>query len=58
MFSQTDRVSEADISKIANEISNIFTTAAIETYGMHKNATLESSMCNKNTVERPGKNFI
>ena len=47
LSTQIDPVSEADISKIANEISNIFTTAARETFGVHKNTTLENSMCNK-----------
>ena len=47
LSTQTDRVSEADISKIANEISNIFSTAAMETFGLHKNTKLESSMRNK-----------
>ena len=37
LSTRTDRVSEADISKIANEISNIFTTAAMETFGLHTN---------------------
>ena len=52
MFSQTDRVSEADISKIANEISNILTTAAMETFGLHTNTKLESSMRNKESFNK------
>ena len=62
LSTQTDRVGEADISKIANEISNIFTTAAMETFGLHKNTKLESSMRNKEWFNKDcrtlGKNFI
>ena len=52
LSTRTDRVSEADISKIANEISNIFTTAAKETFGLHTNTKLESSMRNKESFNK------
>ena len=47
LSTQIDPVSEADLSKIANEIRNIFITAAMETFGLHKNTTLESNLRNK-----------